>query len=113
MHQASPQNIRMMKLLSEARYELSEGHSRKFVAFLSRLLTPDVAARYTAAEALVDPWMLDSEWTVKDVKNQLAAMEQKPAAIPGDYTSKKAWLAKVEELCGAASSEDESEDEGF
>lgn len=114
VHRATQQNLRMMRLLKDAEYKLRPGYSPEFIAFLSRLLTPDASARYTAAEALLDPWMLDRDWTVTAVKRQIASMDTRSAPIPGDYTSQRAWVAKVEELCGtAASSEDDSEDDGF
>ena len=34
------------------------GCLQEYVAFLARLLQPDLSRRYTAAEALQDPWIL-------------------------------------------------------
>jgi serine/threonine protein kinase len=111
-HRATRQNLRLMKQLMHAQYDLKRDYSPEFVDFLSRLLTTDVNARYTAAEALVDPWMLDRTWTKKKVLGKIHAMDTRSAPIPGDYTSRREWVAKVEELCGASTSS-EDEDDGF
>ena len=36
---------------------------QEYAAFLGRLLQPDLSNRYTAAEALMDPWILGTDWT--------------------------------------------------
>eukprot|EP01043_Picozoa_sp_COSAG02_P006585 COSAG02_NODE_188_length_30307_cov_341.858746_24_plen_385_part_00 len=111
-HRATRQNLHLMQQLKRAQYQLKGDYSPEFIEFLSRLLIVDVNARYTAAEALVDPWMLDRTWTKKKVLSKIDAMDTRSAPIPGDYTSRQEWVAKVEELCGAPTSS-EDEDAGF
>ena len=43
-----------MRDLQDAKYVLKPDRSPEYVAFLARLLQPDVGHRYTAAEALMD-----------------------------------------------------------
>ena len=58
VHQTTAGNLRLMRDLQDAKYVLKPDRSPEYVAFLARLLQPDVGHRYTAAEALMDPWIL-------------------------------------------------------
>ena len=108
---ATPENLRMMKRLKDAEYTLKPGRSPEFVAFLARLLHPDPTTRYSAAEALQDPFMLSAEFTAEGVAATLAAMDTSGAPVPGNYVSKDAWLAQVAVLTGAAGEGGEGEDD--
>ena len=95
-------HLALMRNLMTARYRLKSGRSAEYVAFLGRLLCVDADRRYTAIEALSDPWMLaDAEWSVEQATAAHQAMlVQSPAAIPGNYDSEEAWMAQVAEMTG-------------
>ena len=91
-----------MRDLQEAKYVLKDGRSPEYRQFLSRLLCPDVAMRYTAVDALKDPWILmgPDPWTAEHVDGLLAAMTQERIdRIPAGYTAEQwcdaLWLVYI------------------
>lgn len=74
-------------------------------------------AAINGTEALKQPWILGTDWTVETADSILAAMDKTAAVVPGNYTSAAAWTAKVEELAGKVPKEedkpDSEEEEGF
>jgi serine/threonine protein kinase len=92
----------LLPLLSQAaKYPLKAGRTPEYVAFLKKLLCPDVASRYTAAQALKDPWLMCDDWTAEMAQEAVASFQgELPAVVPGYYASRYAWLAKVDELTG-------------
>ena len=46
-----------------------------YKAFLEKLMSVGTAERYTAADALKDPWILGDDWDVAKVDAMLAAMD--------------------------------------
>jgi serine/threonine protein kinase len=120
VHAQSASDAELMRYLMQAKYPLKGTESPEFVEFMSRLLSVDVERRYTAVEALSDPWVLGRDWTAEHVAEQVAALDTSAATVPGDFTSREAWLAKVEELAGGASAaaageeeEKDEEEDGF
>ena len=103
VYQPTMGHLALMRNLMTARYRLSPGRSPAYAAFLERLLCVDAGRRYTAIEALSDPWMLaDDEWSAgQAVAAQQAMLVQSPAAIPGNYETEEAWMAQVAEMTGA------------
>ena len=96
VHESTTSIRRLMESLQNARYVLKPGRSPEYRQFLSRLLCPDVSTRYTAAEALKDPWILmgPDPWTAEHVDGLLAAMTQERIdRVPAGYTQ--------EQWCGA------------
>ena len=85
--------------LEAAEYTLRPGRSPEYVAFMRRLLCVDVAERYTAAQALQDPWILGEGWTAaqSDWLAQVVAALGSERARPSDYTEAE-FAALVEEL---------------
>eukprot|EP01052_Picozoa_sp_SAG31_P029346 SAG31_NODE_2910_length_4916_cov_3.526545_2_plen_112_part_00 len=88
-----------MILISNAcRYELKGNETPEFASFLAHLMDPDAEKRYSARQALSDPWVLGTDWTTEQASSLLNAMDTSGADIPGDYTSRAAWLTQVEAL---------------
>ena len=63
VHKPSAADVQQMRRLLKADYEqkLSSQRTPQYRDFLRRLLCVDVLRRYTAAEALADPWVLGPE----------------------------------------------------
>ena len=71
-----------------------------------------MATRYTAAQALEDPWLACDGWTTEMAKEAVASYQsESPAPVPGDYASQHAWLAKVDELTGVEEGIPDEEEE--
>lgn len=115
VHQANAGHLRQMRDLQAARYALKPGRSPEYVAFLERLLCVDVDRRYTAIEALSDPWMLaDEYWSAEQVAaTQQAAADAAPAVIPGNYDNDEAWMAQVDRLTAGLTSGGPVIEDGF
>ena len=106
-----------------AEYTLKPGHTPEFVAFLERLLSPDIGRRYSAEEALADPWLcsppLDATTWGYLLRRELESYSTlQPPAVPGNYIGRDAWLAQVAVLTGHAPDEgtppsDDEEETGF
>ena len=111
VHKASARDAELMRYLMAAKYSLKPGRSPEFVAFLKRLLCVDPALRYTAAEALADPWVLGKDWTAEAVATKIAALDTSAATVPGNYDSRQTWVAKVEEMAGEEDDANEDEDD--
>jgi serine/threonine protein kinase len=114
LHLHSHDNVVMLSALlgQAAKYQLKAGRTVEYVAFLKKLICPDVAARYTAAQALEDPWLTCDGWTTEMAKEAVTSLQsERPAPVPGNYTSWEAWLAKVDELTGAEEGTPPSDDE--
>lgn len=102
VYRPSRGNLQLMRDLLAARYTLKPERSPEYVAFMERLLCVDVGRRYTAMEALSDPWMLaDDEWSADQATAvQQAMLVQSKAVIPGNYHSEESWMAQVAEMTG-------------
>jgi serine/threonine protein kinase len=77
--------------------QLKPDRSPEYMAFLKRLLCPDVATRYTAAEALMDPWILGDDWTVEAVQAKVAAMDSSSVVVPSGYAQAD-WVEQVKRV---------------
>ena len=77
VHQTTAGNLRLMRDLQEAKYVVKPQRSPQYVAFLGRLLQPDLARRYTAAEALLDPWILmgPDAWSEDHVRGVVDSLD--------------------------------------
>jgi serine/threonine protein kinase len=82
-----------MQDLQNAKYVLKPERTPEYVAFLKRLLCPDASARYTAAEALMDEWILAGE---EPMVNQrlLDEMDTESVVVPAGYAPDE-WTAQV------------------
>ena len=108
-HQTTAGNLRLMRDLQDAKYVLKPERSPEYVAFLKRLLCPDVATRYTAAEALTDPWILGEDWTPEMVQATVAAMDSSSVVVPTGYAQSE-WVEQVKQVMTAkGDGEDEPE----
>jgi len=70
-----------MRAICSANYKLKPGYSTEFHTFLGRLLHVDPATRYTAAQALHDPWILGTDWTLQHVDGLLTKLDRERATI--------------------------------
>jgi serine/threonine protein kinase len=99
VHQTTAGNLRLMKDLQAANYILKPERSPEYVEFLKRLLCPDVASRYTAAQALMDPWILAGEDPAIN-QAKLAAMDTSSVVVPTGYAQAD-WMAQVKKVMDA------------
>jgi len=89
-----------------AKYTLSGGRSEQFVEFLGKLLSPDVGKRYSAAEALGDPWLVcgdETTWRYL-ISRELESYKGGDDRLrkPGNYLARSDWEAQVKKLTGEA-----------
>ena len=99
VHQTTAGNLRLMKDLQAANYILKPERSPEYVEFLKRLLCPDVASRYTAAQALMDPWILAGEDPAIS-QAKLDAMDTSSVVVPTGYAQAD-WMAQVKKVMDA------------
>ena len=99
VHQTTAGNLRLMKDLQAANYILKPERSPEYVEFLKRLLCPDVASRYTAAQALMDPWILAGEDPAIN-QAKLDAMDTSSVVVPTGYAQAD-WMAQVKKVMDA------------
>ena len=104
VHQTTAGNLRLMQDLQKANYTLKDGRSPEYVEFLSRLLCPNVAERYTAAEALMDPWIVTAAEPAAHNQALLDEMDGSTLVVPTEYTQ-DAWMEKVKGVMSAKSGE--------
>lgn len=109
VHQTTAGNLRLMRDLQDEKYELKPERSPEYVAFLKRLLCPDVATRYSAAEALMDPWIMGDDWSVEEVQAKVAALDSSSVVVPTGYAQSE-WVEQVKRVM-TAKDEDFHEDE--
>ena len=126
VHQTTAGNLRLMRDLQEAKYVLKADRTDLYRNFLARLLCPDVATRYTAAEALADPWILGFAaqtdgpvWTEEHVQGLVAAMDSSSVVVPTGYAQSE-WVEQVKKIIAAKGDgkdepemQDEDEDDAF
>lgn len=93
VHQATSGNLRLMEDLQNAKYVLKDERTPEYREFLKRLLCPDVSARYTAAEALMDPWILAGEDPTIN-QRLLDEMDTESVVVPEGYAPAE-WMAQV------------------
>merc|ERR1711939_167339 len=105
---AQPSDIETMNAIRSAQYQLKPGRSAEYAAFLARLLCVDTAFRYTAVQALHDPWIIGEDWTVEHVDRMVSALDDEQAAMatPSDYTEEE-FMDLVNAM---VASEDDAED---
>ena len=70
-----------MRAICSANYKLKSGSSAEIHTFLARLLNVDPATRYTAAQALHDPWILGTDWSTQHVDELLIKLDRERAAM--------------------------------
>jgi serine/threonine protein kinase len=99
VHQTTAGNLRLMKDLQAANYVLKAERSPEYVEFIKRLLCPDVASRYTAAQALMDPWILAGEDPAIS-QAKLDAMDTSSVVVPTGYAQAD-WMAQVKKVMDA------------
>ena len=96
VHLTTAGNLALMKALRKAYYKLKPGRSPEYVAFLARLLCPDVDARYDAPGALMDPWILAGEADGgAAIQAELDAMDPSAIAAPPDGYRQEDWMEFV------------------
>jgi hypothetical protein len=83
-----------------AKYRLNPERSPGYRLFMKRLLCPDVFRRYTAAEALVDPWILGNDWTEDQMRAKVDAMDTSSVVVPTGYAQAD-WMAQVKKVMDA------------
>ena len=114
VHQTTAGNLRLMQDLQKANYTLKDARSPEYRAFLARLLCPNVADRYTAEEALMDPWIVTAEEPASLNKELLDAMDTSSLVVPTEYTQEQ-WMDRVKAVMsmkgGAAATEPEMGEE--
>ena len=93
VHQATSGNLWLMEDLQNAKYVLKDERTPEYREFLKRLLCPDVSARYTAAEALMDPWILAGEDPTIN-QRLLDEMDTESVVVPEGYAPAE-WMAQV------------------
>lgn len=71
-----------MEAIKAARYRLKPGRSEAYSSFLAKLLCVEPSARYTAAQALRDPWILGEDWTAAHVNDLIMEVEAASARAP-------------------------------
>ena len=83
----TPTDTRIMNAILSATHRLRPERSPEYKAFMTNLLCVDPAARYTAVQALHDPWILGADWSVEHVDGLAAALDSEPTmAPPSDYS---------------------------
>ena len=114
VHQTTEGNLRLMQDLQKANYTLKDARSPEYRAFLARLLCPNVAHRYTAEEALMDPWIVTAEEPASLNKELLDAMDTSSLVVPTEYTTEQ-WMDRIKVVMsmkgGAAATEPEMGEE--
>jgi serine/threonine protein kinase len=105
----TPGNLELMRHLQAASYPLKPERSAEYRSFLSRLLCVDVARRYTAAEALKDPWILGDDWSPDSVAAVLSEMNTTTVVVPTGFEP-EAWLARVRRVMSGEEGKEEGED---
>ena len=110
VHQTTAGNLRLMQDLQNAEYKLKEGRSPEYVAFLARLLCPNVSERYTAEQALMDPWIVTAAEPASLNQELLDAMDTSSLQVPTEYTQ-DAWMQKVKTVMASKSDDGASEPE--
>jgi serine/threonine protein kinase len=113
VHQTTAGNLRLMQNMQKANYTLKTERSSEYRAFLARLLCPNIADRYTAEEALMDPWIVTAEEPASLNRKLLDAMDTSQLVVPTEYTQEQ-WMGKVKAVMsmkGAAAPEPEMDGE--
>ena len=77
--------------MADANYQLNSERSSEYAAFLRRLLCFEPAQRYTAAEALKDPWVLGTDWTTAYAEGISEAMDSSPVTFYPDVDAGSMW----------------------
>ena len=103
-----------------ADYELTAGRSPEFVNFLARLLSPNVDTRYSAEQALKDPWMASVDglsdkdqatWSCL-LERGLKSYDRSAETVqPTNYVDFAAWQEQVRKVIGEEEIEEGTPDE--
>ena len=107
-----------------AEYKLQQGRTPEFERFLARLLSPNVETRYSAEQALKDPWLasaaglsdIDQATWACLLERELKSHEHSTEKVqPTNYADFAAWQEQVRKLIGEEKVEegDPDEDGGF
>ena len=98
-----------------ANYTLSSDRTPEFVGFLERLLSPNVETRYSAKQALKDPWLASvADQAIWDylLERELKSYEHSTNPVqPANYTDFAAWREQVQRLIGEEPVEEGDPDE--
>ena len=106
-----------MQRLKAAQYQTPSHMSQPLLALLRQTIQPDIAKRYSAVEALKDPWCLGTDQTPDAVDVLVRQMSAGPIAQIEEGVGPDEWMAKLE-ICRAAhesqtAAEPEPEDGGL
>ena len=112
-------NALLMQRLLAAKYETPDYMSPPLLALLAKLIQPDVSKRYTAEEALKDPWVLSSDQSEAEVDGLIRQMSHGPIASISANVEPEHWMEKLaqcrqahQEAAGAGEPEPEGEGDG-
>ena len=99
--QATRVDTACMNAIKGAKYRLDRQRSAEYRAFLAKLLCVDPATRYTAVEALHDPWIRGTDWSTQHVDELVTALHNERATLvtPLEY-SEAEWLEKMAKIVG-------------